>query len=464
MKPSFDRNGPRRWPIYFLMGSRKNNLIGIKAVLLAIILYGSLSAQTPLSLETAIRLSDDHSFTVKAARSDSLTALYDLGASRALRYPSVSLTATSFYINKLQSINLPFSSMTIGAHNNYQADLKLTLPIWTGGRIGGQVDVQTALFEARGANLEAARLSNAYNTRKAYLSVISAGAMLNAAHASSDRVRMILNDTQDRFRAGSADSVDILGAELALLRIAQLETERNFALDNARQLLGKLLGMEIVPGTVYDSIPQPNEDAAKVKSYEVEPPTTETLNRPELVIYENRARASDISIGLSRAGYLPNISGFGGYSAGKPNKDIFGNKWNDYWNVGLNLNWDFNLGNRIGKTVSSAKAAASAARSQKEDIEESLLLQAKTAWNNLTLAFQNYDYSRSQFEIARKQYALGQEKQKAGALSLNRLLELVADLSSSEQLFRASTINYYIAETEYLYAIGSPRIYGGIQR
>jgi outer membrane protein len=457
MRRSFAGSGPKRWPIYSLMGSKLNNPVGILLALFLIVGSSAIQAQLPLSLEETIRLSGEHSFNVAGAHSDSLAAIYDLGAARALRYPTLSLAATSFYNNKLQSIELPFQKLTIGIHNNYQADFRFTLPLWTGGRIGGQIDIQTALADVRGDNLEVARLTNAYNTRRAYLGLLAAEAMGKASDASYARVKLIGEDTQNRYINGIADSVDILEADLALQRAFQAQDERTTAIINARALLSRLVGLAPDAVIVSDSIPIPD-----IQVYQNQRPTRESIERPELRVQDNRIKAANFTVNLGKANYYPTLNGFGGYSVGKPNRDMFQNKWNDYWTAGLNLNWDFNIGNKTGKNISSARQAANSVKSLKADLEDALYLQANTTYDNQLLAWRSYGFSLKQYEIAQKEYALGKQRQQAGNLSLYRLLELEADLTSSEQLFRASIINYYIAETEYLYAIGSPRIYGGL--
>jgi outer membrane protein len=280
-----------------------------------------------------------------------------------------------------------------------------------------------------------------------------------AADASLTRVRLISEDTKNLYANGLADSVNLLETDLALEKALQTQDERATAAGNAKSFLARLVGISVDSTDVIDSIPAPD-----ISLYENDAPRKDSIDRVEIRIQDSRIRAANYTVGLNRANYFPTLNGFGGYSYGKPNKDIFQNKWNDYWTFGLNLNWDFNLGNRTGRNISSARQALNSARDLKQDLEEALYLQAKTAYDNLLLSYRSYDISGKQFEIAKRQYALGQGKERAGTLTLYRLLELEADLSSSEQLYRASTINFYIAETEYLYAIGSPRIYGGFQR
>jgi outer membrane protein len=417
-----------------------------------------IKASAELSLEDAIRLSAEHSPGIKAARSDSLSGIYDLGAARALRYPTASLAATSFYISTLQTAALPVGgfSLTVGTHNNYQADLRLSLPLWTGGRISGQVGLQKALSDVKGANLQAARIDNAYSTRKAFLGLLASQAVAKSAEASLTRVRFIEEDTKNLYNSGLADSVDLLNSDLALQRAIQARDERATAITNSRALLARLIGLPPDSITITDTLPEPD-----IAIYRNQRPVRDSINRAELKVQQNRIRAANVAVSLNRANFFPTLSGYGGYSIGKPNRNILENKWNDYWTAGLNLAWDFNLGNRTGKSISSAMEAANSARAAKQDLEDTFYLQASTAYDNLLLAYRNFDIARKEYEIAQRQYELAKQKQRAGNLSLYRLHEYEADLTSSEQLYQVSKANYFLSETEYLYAIGSPRIYGG---
>jgi outer membrane protein len=461
MRRNFVGNDPKRWSIFFSTVLKSNKLKFFLIPAALIIFAVPIGVRAQLSLEDAIRLAAERSPGIQAARSDSLSGIYDLGAARAWRYPTASLTATTFYINTLQTAALPFGglSLTVGTHNNYQADFRLSLPLWTGGRISGQVGLQTALSDVKGANLQAARLNNAYNTRKAFLGLLAAQAVARSAEASLARIELIVEDTQNLYQNGLADSVDLLYSDLALQKAIQAQVERATAITNARALLGRLIGLPSDSIIIPDALPEPD-----IGIYQHQRPRRDSINRAEIMIQENRVRAANFSVGLNRANYFPALSGFGGYSAGKPNRNILENKWNDYWTAGFNLSWDFNLGNRTGKAVSSARQAANSARAAKQDLEETLYLQANTAYDNLLLANRSYDIAKKEYEIAQRQYALAQQKQEAGNLSLYRLQEYEAELTSSEQLFQVSKANYFISETEYLYAIGSPKIYGGFQK
>jgi len=422
------------------------------AIALLLMAFAPLRAENELSLEQAIELALSHSYTVKGSSHDSAAAAFDLKAARAQRFPTFSLNVTSFYTDEVPSINLPLTTIGFGARQNYQADMKLSAPLFTGGRISNQIRMQNEIARAGSEALLAERLMVAYSTRKAYLELLAAAAIFNSAKASLERTKIIQQDVIDLFRNGMADSLDILDADLALKKAALAQQDKQTSYGNALLALARQTGLPANAIDPADTLPE----AQPVASFE------ETgSERPEIKALENRARAARYALRLNNANFFPNLSGYGTYSYGKPNKDIFNDTWNDFWTVGAGLTWEFNLGGRTVYNSSSARENARSTEMASDDLRESLGLQARISFENLKLAFSRQRTSREELDVAGRKYRLGREKQRAGRLSINRLLELEADLTAAEEQYRASLATYHVAQTEYWYSIGSSKLYGG---
>jgi outer membrane protein TolC len=157
------------------------------------------------------------------------------------------------------------------------------------------------------------------------------------------------------------------------------------------------------------------------------------------------------------------VAGFGGYSVGKPNKDIFNKDWNDYFSVGLSLTWELNLGGKTSRNTWAARQAAQSARMGRHSLQEALAVQAATSLYSLKQAYAVLSSASAEYDLAARKFNLARQKQKAGELTVNRLLEMETDLTVSEQQTRSAVIQYFLAWTDYLYAIGSPEIYGGLR-
>jgi outer membrane protein TolC len=412
-----------------------------------------------LTLKDAVTRALEHSCIVKAAVHDSAGAAYQLQAARSDRFPTLSLDAVSYAVDDIPSFTLPLPnapSLELGAKEVYQADIKLSVPLFTGGKIDGNIGHYHARTQAAQANLETRRLETGYQTRKAYLNLMLADIILQSVRASQKRLEIIKTDIQNLYDHGLADSTDLLETELAWQKILLQMDYQNTLRANAAAALNKLVGIDktnnIVPS---EPLQNPPDNISSLY-------TDDDIKRPELTaLRANIATAQSISR-LATADYFPNVSAFGGYSVGKPNKDMFNKDWNDYLSVGLALNWSFNLG---GKKINNKSFADQTVRTLEMTLSETIeafALMAGTARENLRYALTAYDISRREYDIAQRQFALAQDQQKAGKMSVNRLLEKEEELTIDQTAFEASKINYHLARTEYYYAVGSDKIFGGL--
>ncbi len=263
-------------------------VIAFSVLLFGFLLAQSTLAETELTLDAAQRLAQDHSLGIAGARYDSLSASDDYGAARAARYPSLSLNATSYYVDDIPVAKIGFSSIELGVHDNYQADFKLVLPLYAGGRITSQIRAQQALSLSRGASLEARRLEIAYSTRRAYLGMMISEALTASTKASLERIQLIKMDVSNLYSQGMADSSNILEAELALQKADQAYSERQTSERNSGLLMGRLTGLddEITP---IDSLPLPD-----INNYQNTRLNSSDISRPELRALEKQGASRQV--------------------------------------------------------------------------------------------------------------------------------------------------------------------------
>ena len=429
----------------------------LPTLILLLIFMASTAPAMTLSLSEAIQAADRNSYTVQASRHDSLAASYDYKAARSARYPSLSIEARSSFADNIPSIEFPgIGARDLGAKENYQADIKLTVPLFTGGRIASRIRANCENVLADAFALEAERMNTAYNCRRAYLATLLSEAVALSAEASLKRIDIIRRNVADLHTSGLADSIDILETELAYQQMQLTVSEKQTAAANARLNLALILGLP--PDTnvqLTEKITPPSKDLSVISS-------PAPIDRPELKMLDSKIRSAEHLIRLNRSEYFPEISGYAGYSYGKPNRDFFNNKWDDYWTAGLALKWELNLGGGTSHRTNAAHQAAGSIRMSKNDLERSLTILAETSAQNVDLAYRTVLTTQKEYDIARNKYRLAEKKQKAGLLTVNRLLEIEAELTASEQQYRASIVNFYIVQSEHLYAVGSEKIYGGL--
>jgi outer membrane protein len=427
--------------------------------LLLMVLMAAGASGSELTLEQALLAAEAHAFSLKQARAGTLEAGQTVRAAQAERYPTLSATGAASYINTVPTLRIPIPNMftlerEMGSKERYQADLRLTMPLYTGGKISSAVDMAKA-NEAYWRALEDADLNAVrYATRAEYFGLCRSLQLLETARASLKRTTIIRADIGAQYDAGAADSVDIVEAELAFTKADYATRQADIGVRTAEIQLLTRLGSEsadsLRPARVLPSPP------------ETLPPGGNVTQRPELdaaLAGINRNRAA---LNKEKAEYFPNLAVYTGYSYGKPNQNYFANEWNDYVTVGANLTWSFNLGRKTGAKRAAAGMALEAAQFNHEQLTERVTKETRLAYEQLRLAHEQYLRARAEQRLAETSFRLAQDRHREGVMSSNRLLELETTLTQAESSLATAVADYYIAESGYLYAIGSENLGKGI--
>jgi outer membrane protein len=445
------------------MAQKRNRQIRSAASVLAVVLAAASAGPASgkdLSLPDAIGLAVAHSYAVRGARHDSAAARLSYAAEKALLFPGVSVTSSASYRNTVPTldINMPPLSLQrqIGGKQNYQTDLEVSQTLFTGGRLMNTIRAERENSLAEDAALRAQEMATAYDCRRTYLEAMSSAAAVAGAEASRKRLEIIRMDVESQFQAGAADSVDVLEAELALERGHQAVADREVAYSVALTKLRSLAGLDS-PGELVLT------ETAKPPGAPPEETVGRAIRRPELVRLEHLETAASHAVSIARAGYFPSLVGFATYSVGKPNQDLFHDTWNDFVMVGLRLSWSTSLGGRTVRAVAAAREKARSARSVRNDLVDALEEARDAALERSAHARGTVERTERELALARRRFKLAGDRQKAGTLSLNRLLEAEADLAALDSIYRAALVGYYLAEADYYFAVGSPRIFGGLE-
>lgn len=405
-----------------------------------------------LSLTEALRLARDHSFAVKQAQAnaDAASSLYS--AAQRERFPTLDVQAAASYVDYVPTLDIalpsaPAFSRELGTNENYQTDIRLSAPLYTGGRLTGGIDRAEAIARLNKA-LAAASIEQVYlQTRVEYFQLHKYDRLQAAAEASLDRATITTNDVQSMYDAGVADSTDLLEARLNLTEAAFARTQAAHARRSAEIRLLTLLGLD------YDEPIVLTEIVAEPSS----PPASTPLNlaKPELAAAEATIAAGAANVRVQKGGFFPSVVAFGGWSYGKPNLDRFNDTWNDYFTVGARLTWSFNIGNKTARQVRAAEHQLSAARRHYDDVSETLHREVELRRQQLQLAYDTYVTARTRHEIASDNYRLARARHSGGDVASNRLMEIEQMLTAADFSLAAAVAEYHIARSAWLYAIGS---------
>ena len=409
-----------------------------------------------ISLAEALHLAEENAFQVKAAYHDSLSAHHGLRAAKDAWFPTLGVTGNAFGFHPQDPMGVGPLVVPVDWNEVYATNFRLNYPIYTGGRRTNDIRRQQETLNAASSQVSAERLANAYECRRAYIGLLIADRMVDSANTSMKRVSLIRTHVGNLFEAGMADSLDVLEAEISLRGAERLLEEARGERRNASTALARLLAL---PG---DEIIVPTEFIPDPELPRAEPPAAgDIAGRPELSTASHQIESARYQQSIVKAGFLPVVNGMGGYALVKPNIGERESNWQDIWWLGVTLSWDLNLG---GQEFSQSDQVLEQVRSlemKRKDLEDSLLLQARIAWNDIERAYAIYGIRHDEYDLASRRFALAVDVQKAGRMNVNRLLELEADLTQTQQQFEAARLKYHAAVADYLYAVGSDAIREG---
>lgn len=185
----------------------------------------------PISVDDAIKQALDQRADLKAAEVEVKAAERALAAARAERYPSGSVSADYGDIG-------PPSSM----RRTYTVVATLSVPIWNGGRTGGDVAQAEAALAQRRAELEDTKSQIIGEVRTAYLDVQAAANQVDVAKQNLSVNHETLGQSRDRFETGVSSSVEVVQSEESVSG-AQLDyIDSIFAHNLAKLSLARAMG------------------------------------------------------------------------------------------------------------------------------------------------------------------------------------------------------------------------------
>src|SRR5581483_1920869 len=161
------------------------------------------------------------------------SAEQQLSATRAERYPV--LAASGDY--GVQGPN--FNRL----HGAFTFEAGVSMPIFTGGRIKGDLTEAEALLRQRKAEAENLRGQIDYDVRTAFLNLQAAKEQVAVAHQNVDLANENLARSQERFAAGVTDSVEVVQAQQSLASANDQYISSLYSHNLAKLQLARALGV-----------------------------------------------------------------------------------------------------------------------------------------------------------------------------------------------------------------------------
>jgi len=161
---------------------------------------------SPLSTDDALQIAYKSRSDFRSALGSQKAAAQSLSAAKGERYPTVAINGDYGDVGS-----------TFGhSHGDFTFQAAIKVPLFTGGRIKGDVTQGEAALRQRKAEAENIRGQIDYDVRTAFLNLNAAKEQVEVAKQNVELANENLARSKDRFTSGVTDSVEVVQAEQAL--------------------------------------------------------------------------------------------------------------------------------------------------------------------------------------------------------------------------------------------------------
>lgn len=362
--------------------------------------------------------------TVAAATSRVAAAAGAGDAARATRLPGASLEATLTRFQEPMVVapfhSLDFTNPPVFDRTLVQGRVALAYTLFDGGERSARIRGADAGYEASSHGLTATQMTVVEETVAAYVTALSAQAVLSAATAQVDALTEEAGRAQQRFDAGTAAELEILRAQATLQEALAQRASAEARVGLALRGLARQMGSD--PG----SVAQAGMRDVTVAPRETAQPSN--VSRSPIVLQADRAAlAAEARVSEERAGRLPTVQA----GAGLLDFGSLDDRHVLEWQAGVQVSWPLFTGGARSASVRRAEAELAAARN---DLDAARL-RVSQAIDAAETAVVEADARAQALEVAMTQW---EEVARIEALALEAGSGVQADLLRAEAgLFQA---------------------------
>ena len=187
----------------------------------------------PPTVEDALQMAYSSRSDFRSALNSAKSAGQALSAAKGQRYPVVAVNG-----------DYGDQGPTFGqSHGIFSFQAGVNVPIFTGGRIKGDITQAEAILRQRKAEAENIRGQIDYDVRTAFLNLNAAKEQVDVAHQNVDLANDNVARSKERFAAGVTDSVEVVQSEQSLASANDQYITSLYSHNLAKLALARALGV-----------------------------------------------------------------------------------------------------------------------------------------------------------------------------------------------------------------------------
>ena len=333
--------------------------------------------------------------------------------------------------------------------NNHTNALTASLPIFTGGKLSGQIEQAKANYKYNEVGVQRTYNEMRSTVTNGYFNMLQMDNLQKLNAESVTRLADHLKNVQAQYDVGVVAKVDVLRSQVELANAKQtlIQAENNYQIAEAN--LNKIVGLPMDTTLkldnilVYSAYDRTMEDCL---AYAAE-------HRPELMQAKYNVDAAKGALKVARSGHMPQVSA----SASQAwSSDSWPGDDNGNWGVGVNVSLNvFDTGVTLSK-IHGAEADLKKAEETYRDTVDSVNLDVRTNYLGLREAEKRINTTKLAVEQADEDYRIAQLRYMSGVGTNTDVLDAQVALTQAKTNYTQALYDYNTSKTDLETSIGVP--------
>ena len=433
--------------------------ISLLTITLLLSLAGFCRPQQPLALDEALRLARQNNLQLKKQGQKQKIAALEMAIKRGQLLPSLDFSAISSYTNEIAKFDLPFivtvpgrpNQVELGGHDRTEFFIGLRQPIFTGFRLGTQVELAKTALETEEARLAFLNQQTAYQVHLLFYQAQSLKKERQIQEASVARLEVQLEQARSLFKAAQAMAYDTLQVYNQALQL-EIQLDQNQRDQRLVDLqMARLLDLPEVRPIAEADLSKPSAFQSRLDSLK----QVAVQRRPELSSVHLGQHSAQLSRKLAQSAYFPDIGAEARYYYAKPGLNQVANQWMDYGIIGVNLQWNLWRWQQDRRRVEAAEVEYDRLTLEERELRRSIDYEVERSWENATFAAKQIQLAERLLAQQQERYRIISVQQRAGVATTNDVIVAESDLTQAELQLQRALIQYYFSQTEIALATGA---------
>ena len=336
--------------------------------------------------------------------------------------------------------------------NQYSLTGTVAQPLFTGFETLSTYQLADMGLDVAKIQLERTRLDLILRVKEAYLEIVRADKIREVAEQSVKQLQEGVRVADNFVKVGLSPKIDLLDAET---RLGQAELQLIRAMNDLRVARARLNNILREPIDTSFAV----VDILTTEPYKRSYQSSQQIalqHRPELLEAKKNVEIAEKEITLVESDYYPDITLSVNYYRRGDDPTVDGSEFVDReeWDIVAGATWTFF---EWGKTRYAANQQRARLRQAKEDfeqIQDSILLEVKTAYLTLQAAEEGIRVAQKQVVSAEENFRISQERYKEQVATATEVLDAQTRLTEAKTNYTDALVIFNLAQANLVRAMG----------